>query len=146
MSRGLVLLIVAATTASAQAAISACWSALPDFETTVVNAAYPVCNSQYAADNAKYMANPKCNTVYLYDAATCDPIAANYMKCALKAAKLLKADNTFDDAAFKAMLKNCSADATFIAAYPTCKNSTMKYLNFDQLFRCLIDALRTAHA
>ncbi|XP_018020062.1 uncharacterized protein LOC108676494 [Hyalella azteca] len=145
MSRGLVLLIVAAAAASAQAAPSACYSALDDANRAVSNTAESACSSLFTADIiAKYNANKNCSFFAVpYDVAACDPIIANINKCALKAVKLLKANNTFDDAAFKATtLKNkCSADAKFKAAYPTCKNSTMKYLNLFRLFQCLMNAV-----
>ncbi|XP_018024486.1 uncharacterized protein LOC108680214 isoform X1 [Hyalella azteca] len=148
MSRGLVLLIVATAAASAQAAYSACYWAVNDAMKAVPTAAQlSACSSQCsanAADIQKFLANPNCSmSADPYDAATCDPIIANCTKCVLKAAKLLKADNTFDETAFKAttLQNKCSADAKFKAAYPTCKNSTMKYLNLSRLFRCLFTAV-----
>ncbi|XP_018013470.1 uncharacterized protein LOC108670506 [Hyalella azteca] len=140
MSRGLVLLIVAAAAASAQQSYSPCLLALFD-ASDALEIALDACSTQYEADIDKFENNPKCRTLY-YDAATCDPLVANFNKCGTKAVKLLKADNTFDEAAFKeTTLKNkCSADAKFIAAYPKCKISTMKYFNYHQLLECLIDA------
>ncbi|XP_018019828.1 uncharacterized protein LOC108676271 [Hyalella azteca] len=144
MSRGLVLFIVAAAAASAQAAYSACYLALSDARNAVEKTASPACSPQYTADIEKFMANPNCSYfAKLYDAATCDPIVARFSKCMVKAAKLLQGGNTFNDAAFKAttLLNKCSADAKFIAAYPTCKNSTMKYMNLNRLFQCLMKAV-----
>ncbi|XP_018009175.1 uncharacterized protein LOC108666761 [Hyalella azteca] len=143
MSRGLVLLIVAAAAASTQAADSACFLALLDAQ-IALSPGWSACMTQYNADIMKLNAAPNCSFyAESYDAPTCDPIVANFMKCVLKAAKLLKADNTFDDAAFKAttLQNKCSADAKFIAAYPTCKNSTMKYLNVARLIACLLSAV-----
>ncbi|XP_018025814.1 uncharacterized protein LOC108681302 [Hyalella azteca] len=139
MSRGLVLLIVAAAAASTQAAWSACTTALYEAREALKTAG-SACLSQYSADIEKYVANPNCTSSDLwYGEDTCNAIVANAMKCIVKAVKLLKADNTFDDAAFKATtLKNkCSADAKFIAAYPKCRNHTMKYWRLDQLCNCL---------
>ncbi|XP_018020115.1 uncharacterized protein LOC108676540 [Hyalella azteca] len=147
MSRGLVLLTVVAAAASAQAALSACTSAVFDANGNVVKTTWYACKPQYEADVQKFNKNPNCSGLPSpsYDVATCDPIIANYMACGLIAATLLKADNTFDDAAFKAsaLQNKCSADAKFIAAYPTCKNSTMKYFNYNRLFTCLMKAVYT---
>ncbi|XP_018015520.1 uncharacterized protein LOC108672385 [Hyalella azteca] len=141
MSRGFVLFIVAAAAASAQAADSACYSALLDASNAVGGTAWSACSPQYSADLVKYLTYRNCAIFTEQDAATCDSMIANYSKCGLKAAKLLKADNTFDDAAFKAttLQNKCSADAKFIAGYPTCVKSTMKYLNFLRLFNCLVN-------
>ncbi|XP_018024487.1 uncharacterized protein LOC108680214 isoform X2 [Hyalella azteca] len=146
MSRGLVLLIVATAAASAQAADSACYSALVDANRALSRTVETACLSLFTADVfAKYNANPNCSVMFAnpYDVAACDPIIANISLCAVKAVKLLKADNTFDDAAFKAttLQNKCSADPKFIAAYPKCKNSTMKYLNVSRLFLCLMNAV-----
>ncbi|XP_018024161.1 uncharacterized protein LOC108679929 [Hyalella azteca] len=143
MSRGLVLLIVAGAAASAQAD-SVCYSTLQEAFFAWTETAWDACHLQYTAPDIDLATRGYCSVwSKSYDVAKCDPLWANYSKCGLKAAKLLKADNTFDDAAFKAtMLQNeCSADAKFIAAYPTCKNSTMKYLNFGRLNVCLQKAL-----
>ncbi|XP_018013102.1 uncharacterized protein LOC108670159 [Hyalella azteca] len=141
MLRGFVILIVAAAAASAQDAAPACLMTLNDAANAMTRTARSVCYPQYTADVVKFDNNPNCN-IYAtsYYATTCDPIVANYMKCTLKAAKLLKVNNTFDEAAFKATtLKNkCSTDAKFIAAYPPCKNSTMKYLHVSRFIFCLM--------
>ncbi|XP_018019786.1 uncharacterized protein LOC108676242 [Hyalella azteca] len=140
MPRGLVLLMVAAAAASAQAADSPCYSVMFNARDAVYAKGVPACLPQYTADIAKYNANPNCATFAKSpDMDTCDSIVANFSKCLVKAVNLLKADNTFDDAAFKAttLQNKCSADAKFISVYPTCKNSTMKYLNLIRLINCI---------
>ncbi|XP_018021364.1 uncharacterized protein LOC108677623 [Hyalella azteca] len=145
MTRALMLLIAAAAASSAAGA-SPCRDA--------VNAGYLVvantvgsnnCYLQYKKDWDKFSSNSKCAnlSVTAYDAATCDPILFNFYKCSLQAAKQLKPGNTFDDAAFQTIALNnqCSTDPNFAKAYPNCKSSTMKYLNFIRFCLCLYAAV-----
>ncbi|XP_018016439.1 uncharacterized protein LOC108673162 [Hyalella azteca] len=142
MTRALMLLIAAAAASSA-AGTSPCKMALEVGNQNIMwtSDAYN-CYLQYQTDADKFSTNSKC-TNYLsltgYDAATCDPLVFNYIKCSLQAAKLLKPDNTLDDAAFQAIALNnqCSTDTNFAKAYPNCKSTTMKYLNVIRLFVCL---------
>ncbi|XP_018016440.1 uncharacterized protein LOC108673163 [Hyalella azteca] len=142
MTRALMLLIAAAAVSSAAGA-SPCRDA--------VNAGYlgvthsvgsNNCYLQYKTDWDKFSSISKCSnftSVTGYDAATCDPLVFNFSKCSLQALKLLKPGNTLDDAAFQTLALNnqCSTDPNFAKAYPKCKSSTMKYLNFLRLFVCL---------
>ncbi|XP_018024969.1 uncharacterized protein LOC108680606 [Hyalella azteca] len=138
MFRCLALLIVTAATVPAQAS-SACHGALDSGYTLVMAGAQNACVQEYKAYSLSFFKIAKCVSVDAYDAATCDPKQYASSKCLLAAAKLLKADNTLDDVAFKtiALKKKCNSDSKFAAAYPKCKNSTMKYLNFNRFFDCL---------
>ncbi|XP_018009174.1 uncharacterized protein LOC108666760 [Hyalella azteca] len=143
MPRGLVLLIVVAAAASTQAAYSDCFLTLNYARDAVSATAWSACSPQYTVDLGIFT-KMDCNLyAKSYNAPKCDPVIANYMKCAVKAVGLLKADNTFDDAAFKAttLQNKCSADAKFIAAYPKCMNYTMKYMNVGRLIACLVSAV-----
>ncbi|XP_018008394.1 uncharacterized protein LOC108666093 [Hyalella azteca] len=139
MTRALMLLIVAAAASSA-AGSSPCnealWSAYNKL------AGLETCILQHKLDVDKYVSNVQCYKLP-QDAATCDPLIYNYYKCAWKSNGVLKPDNTVDDVAFqKILLQNkCSKDTNFAKAYPTCKSSTMKYLNAMQFILCLDKAV-----
>ncbi|XP_018016435.2 uncharacterized protein LOC108673159 [Hyalella azteca] len=145
MTRALMLLIAAAAAAFA-AELSPCkqelFTGYYSFDTGLADPCYV----QNKADVDKFIETTVCSymdKVTGYDAATCDPLFFNYMKCALKKRGLLNSNNTLKDKAFQTIaLKNkCSTDTNFSKAYPKCKKSTMKYLNILRLFLCLYEAM-----
>ncbi|XP_047740719.1 uncharacterized protein LOC125179252 [Hyalella azteca] len=140
MTRALMLLIVVAAASSAAVELSPCKLALKPAHENFANV--ESCKLQYKTELDKFISNTKC-THLPYDVATCDPLLYNYSKCALKFIGVLKPDNTVDDVAFqKILLQNkCSKDTNFAKAYPTCKSSTMKYLNVVQFIECLDKAV-----
>ncbi|XP_047738770.1 uncharacterized protein LOC125178613 isoform X1 [Hyalella azteca] len=104
------------------------------------------CPTKYQTAINSYYANQNCSWDYgsqPHSVEVCDPIVMDYNKCALKAVGLLKADGSFDDAAFqKTTLQNkCSSDAKFSTAYKPCRDSTMKYLNFPRFIICQVKKL-----
>ncbi|XP_047738772.1 uncharacterized protein LOC125178613 isoform X3 [Hyalella azteca] len=100
------------------------------------------CPTKYRTATNSYYANPNCpwqEGSPPYNAEVCDPILFDFMKCQLNATGLLKADGSFDDAAFKktTLQNKCSSDTKFPTAYKSCKDSTMKYLNYIRFLYCL---------
>ncbi|XP_018007469.1 uncharacterized protein LOC108665245 [Hyalella azteca] len=88
----------------------------------------------------------KCNiydSLNNYDVAGCDPLPYWCAKCVLKSKKLLKPDDTLDDAAFqKNLLSNkCSSETSFENAYTNCKSSSMQRLNFLKFMACIVQAI-----
>ncbi|XP_018019497.1 uncharacterized protein LOC108675950 [Hyalella azteca] len=142
MNRGLLLLVVAATSVSAQTVPSTCFLA---FQSGInnMNNAVSTCPTKYRTATNSYYANPNCSRDYgskPHNVEVCNPIVFDYNKCALKDVGLLKADGSFDDAAFKktTLQNKCSSDIKFSTAYQPCRDSTMKYLNFARFLACLM--------
>ncbi|XP_018020123.1 uncharacterized protein LOC108676546, partial [Hyalella azteca] len=133
MNRGLLLLVVAATSVSAQGVLSPCGQAVYS-EYNSQERATGTCPIKYSTAIYSYNINPNCpwqEGSPPYNVEVCDPILFDFMKCRLNATGLLKADGSFNDAAFKktTLQNKCSSDAKFSTAYQPCRDSTMKYLN-----------------
>ncbi|XP_018020265.1 uncharacterized protein LOC108676659 [Hyalella azteca] len=141
MNRGLLLLVVAATSVSAQTVPSTCANAL---YLGLNNLTFEACQIKYSTAVASF--NTNCANFMGspgYNGEVCDPIVFDYMKCVLKTSGLLKADGSFDDAAFKKtnLQNKCSSDAKFSTVYQPCRDSTMKYLNLPRFIICLMKKL-----
>ncbi|XP_047738774.1 uncharacterized protein LOC125178615 isoform X1 [Hyalella azteca] len=143
MNRGLLLLVVAAASVSAQDVFSTCALALQSLDYNM-EVTVATCTKKYSTALQSYNTNPNCSWFVgpaFPNAEVCDPIVIGFNKCLLKTTGLLKADGSFDDAAFKktALQNKCSSDAKFSTAYQPCRDSTRKYLNYNRFLYCLWD-------